>query len=277
MPQLASGEPSPVNDAAGLDKPRVQFEDRGLLRILNGSARAFPPNANRDSNRRSRRSRRGTTGSEKTDSLRLGTSGVLSSENPSNQALTSLEFFVSFVTFCSKSSGGFCQSTRAYVAICLWCRRLACRTERTRDACTKTQPRRPLTASPLALRANGEFTDDAEVVRPTPPNPPFTRGGKVSRHRPHVHNKTLPWRSEASRRCPRSSGHESTRGRTSRYPFRTVDRHQILIASPFPVLRPCFRPVFRFFRVFRVFRGWASLLTGRQASCSSFDNARGEC
>jgi Planctomycete cytochrome C/WD domain, G-beta repeat len=25
----------------------------------------------------------------------------------------------------------------------------------------------------------GEFTDDAEVLRPTPPNPPFTRGGKV--------------------------------------------------------------------------------------------------
>ena len=27
-----------------------------------------------------------------------------------------------------------------------------------------------------SLRANGERTDDAEVLRPTPPNPPFTRG-----------------------------------------------------------------------------------------------------
>ena len=30
-----------------------------------------------------------------------------------------------------------------------------------------------------SLRANGEYTDDAEVLRPTPPDPPFTRGGKV--------------------------------------------------------------------------------------------------
>ena len=29
-----------------------------------------------------------------------------------------------------------------------------------------------------SLRANGEYTDDAEVLRPTPPGRPFTRGGK---------------------------------------------------------------------------------------------------
>ena len=43
--------------------------------------------------------------------------------------------------------GGFFKSTRLYIYIFLWCRRLACWTERTRDACTTTQPRRPLRAS----------------------------------------------------------------------------------------------------------------------------------
>ena len=50
-----------------------------------------------------------------------------------------------------------------------------------------------------SLRANGEHTDDAEVLRPTPgeaeavwptpPSPPFTRGGKEGRH---VRNKNAP-------------------------------------------------------------------------------------
>ena len=31
-----------------------------------------------------------------------------------------------------------------------------------------------------SLGADDEYTDDAEVVRPTPPDPPFTRGGKVA-------------------------------------------------------------------------------------------------
>ena len=53
-----------------------------------------------------------------------------------------------------------------------------------------------------SLRANGEYTDDAEVLRPTPgeaeavwptpPSPPFTRGGKEGRM---CATKTLLWRS----------------------------------------------------------------------------------
>ena len=43
-----------------------------------------------------------------------------------------------------------------------------------------------------SLRANGEFTDDAEALRPTPPNPPFTRGGKAH-HRSFARNKSAPW------------------------------------------------------------------------------------
>ena len=53
-----------------------------------------------------------------------------------------------------------------------------------------------------SLRANGEHTDDAEVLRPTPgeaeavwptpPAPPFTRGGKEGRM---CATKTLLWRS----------------------------------------------------------------------------------
>ena len=46
-----------------------------------------------------------------------------------------------------------------------------------------------------SLRANGEHTDDAEVLRPTPPNPPFTRGGKVSATARMCATKTLLWRS----------------------------------------------------------------------------------
>ena len=39
------------------------------------------------------------------------------------------------------------------------------------------------------LRANGEPTDDAKALRPTPPCPPFTRGGKARAYRPLVRNK----------------------------------------------------------------------------------------
>ena len=48
---------------------------------------------NRDSNRRTRRARRGKTGSRQTGSQRLGTFGVLIFEKSSNQALQSLEFW----------------------------------------------------------------------------------------------------------------------------------------------------------------------------------------
>ena len=52
------------------------------------------------------------------------------------------------------------------------------------------------------LWANGEYTDDAEVLRPTPPGPPFTRGGKLSATAGICATKTLLWPSTLQLRQP---------------------------------------------------------------------------
>ena len=79
-----------------------------------------------------------------------------------------------------------------------------------------------------SLRANGEYTDDAEVLRPTPPAPPFTRGGKVSATARMCATKAFLWRRAFP---PSQHQHCAAPGcRASRHEPRT--RHLLISRTP---------------------------------------------